>query len=694
MVDSVTRPGAAFAQLLRQYREQAGLTQVELARRSGLSATTVRDLEQRRTLRPTRRSVSGLASALRLENRPATAFRDAAAAATPDATAMRPVACRGRVFISVLGPLQLRRGASTVVLTSARQRALLARLALSPGTTVSRTELLDVLWSGEQPPSVVNLLHTYVARLRRTLNPDLDSEVPQMLIHVPGGYRLDLDGDQLDVSRFRRLVDEAEEAADRAPAAAVTRLAEALALWRDDPLADVDALAGHPAVVRLTTQWTAAALRYADLLDHRGDYEPVVHELRRLAERHPLDEQVHARLIVALGATGRQAEAYAEYGGIVRRLTEQLGVGPSTVLLDYHQRLLRQHRSDASAPTAWTPAPVVLPVPRQAPAPVADFSGRAAELRVLRELLAPASDHENRRTAPICVITGPVGIGKTALALATAERLTDAFPDGQLYADLRGSSARPAGSGEVLGRFLHAVGLRSASAPDDDETASALLRSALATRRMLIVLDDARDAAQVRPLLPGFGDSRVVVTTRNRLASLENARRIELPTLSTEEALDMLTAIAGAGREDSDRAALLRIVSACGRLPLALRIAGVRLTTRAAWTPADLSHRLSDPQRLLDELRVGDLDLRTAFAASVERLPTGSVRAFRLLAQSSASQLSLEAAAALLGRPLAVAEDELHRLVDASVLTAVGPAQFRLHEPLRWYGRELAGGLE
>ncbi|MFC6018215.1 BTAD domain-containing putative transcriptional regulator [Plantactinospora solaniradicis] len=691
MTDSGSPPETAFAALLRQYRQAAGLTQVELARRSGLSATAVRDLEQRRTLRPTQRSVSRLTAALELGTRPAAVLRRAATAGTDRTPAVVQTAATGRPMVSILGPLRVQRGTVTVDLTSSRQRALLARLAVSAGTTVGRRDLLEVLWGGEQPESAVNLLHTYVARLRRVLDPGRDGRTAAtVLTHASGGYRLDLHEDQLDLLRFQRLVREATEVAGQAPAQAVARLTDALTLWRGDPLGDLDMLSGHPAVASLTAWLTATALRYADLLDRCGDYAPVVVALRPLAGRCPLDEQVYARLILALGATGRQGEAYAEYDGIVRRLADQLGADPGTELREYHQRLLRQQWNRVRRAAACGDVHPVVPVPIQAPAPVADFTGRAEELRRLREILVPSVDWVTRPSAPVCVIAGPAGTGKTVLAMVAAEQLGRAFPDGQLYADLRGRSDRPAGTGEVLTRFLHGLGVSEDRVRGDDEGSAALLRTVLAARRVLIVLDDARDAAQVRPLLPGRGGSRVLVTARNRLVALEGARRIDVPTLDTREALDLLAAIVPPARAGGDRAAALEVVSACGHLPLALRIAGVRLTTRARCTIADLSRRLADPRRRLDELRVGDLDLRAAFRPSVEQLPAPAARAFRLLALAPEPLLGLGAAAALLDRPATVVDEELQQLVDLSLLVAVGPGQFRLQELLRLYGRELA----
>ncbi|MBF9133219.1 winged helix-turn-helix domain-containing protein [Plantactinospora sp. S1510] len=691
MTDGGRLPRTSFATLLRQYRQTAGLTQLELAHRSGLSITAVRDLEQRRTLRPTRRSVSRLTAALELGPRPAAILRGSATAGTDRTAAAGVAAPVGRPMVSILGPLRVQQGAVTVDLTSSRQRVLLARLAVSAGTTVSRRDLLEVLWTGEQPESAVNLLHTYVARLRRVLDPGRSGRTAaSVLTHASGGYRLELDEDQLDLLRFQRLVREATEADGRTPAQAVARLADALTLWRGDPLGDVEMLSGHPVVASLTTWLTATALRYADLLDQCGDYAPVVDALRPIAGRCPLDEQVHARLILALGATGRQDEAYAEYDGIVRRLADQLGADPGTELREYHQRLLRQQWTGARRATAWSDTRPAVPVPIQAPAPVPDFTGRAEELRRVREVLVPSVDWVARPSAPVCVIAGLAGTGKTALALVAAEQLGPAFPDGQLYADLRGRSDQPAAAGEVLVRFLHGLGVSEDRVRGDDESAAALLRSVLADRRVLIVLDDARDAAQVRPLLPGRGGSRVLVTARNRLVALEGARRIDVTTLDTREALDLLAAIVPPARTGGDRIAALEVVSACGHLPLALRIAGVRLTTRARSTVADLSRRLADPRRRLDELRVGDLDLRSAFRSSVDQLPAPAARAFRLLALAPEPLLGLAAAAALLDRPTTVVDEELQQLADLSLLVGVGPGQFRLHELLRLYGRELA----
>ncbi|MEE6263148.1 BTAD domain-containing putative transcriptional regulator [Plantactinospora sonchi] len=689
MIDMVSGPGTTFAELLRRHRSAAGLTQRELARRAGLSTTAVRDLEQRRTWRPTERSVSRLCAALQLGPRPAAALRRAAASGTDRTSTKDRPAPGGRPVVSILGPLRIQRGTEAVDLTSARQRALLARLAMSPGRTVGRADLLKVLWEGEQPESAVNLLHTYVARLRRLLDPvPAGRAATSTLVHAPGGYRLDLDEDQLDLLRFQRLVREATEAG--VPARAVARLADALALWRDDPLGDVDMLAGHPAVASLTAWLTLAALRYADLLDERGDYATVVNALRPIAARCPLDEQVHARFILALGATGRQSEAYAEYNGIVRRLADQLGADPGTELRQYHQRLLRQQWTGSRRVTAWAEFRVVVPVPSQAPAPVADFTGRADELRRLGEALVPSAGSVARPSSRVCVVAGPAGMGKTALALVAAERLEAAFPDGQLYADLRGGSTRPATTGEVLTRFLLGLGVTDGRVPGDEESAAALLRSLLAARRVLIVLDDARDAAQVRPLLPGRGGSRMLVTSRNRLVTLEGARRLDLTTLGTQEALDLLAESVPSKRSGGGDRAALAVVSACGHLPLALRIVGLRLATRPHDTLTDLSRRLADPDRRLDELRVGDLDLRAAFRSSVERLPAATARTFRLLAVAPGPLPGLEAVAALLDRPVAVVDEELHQLVDAGLLPVAGPGQIRLPELLRSYGRELA----
>ncbi|WP_200212571.1 BTAD domain-containing putative transcriptional regulator [Micromonospora coerulea] len=684
----VSLPGYGFAGLLRRCREEADLTQVELARTAGLSPTAVRDLEQGRTCRPTAGSISRLADALRLTGPEAAEFHRAARdpvtrPAGPDPVPAGESAARPAIRIEVLGTLQIQRGHGLPLLASPRQRALLGRLAISPGTVVSRAELIDVLWGEDPPRSAVNLVHTYVARLRRLLEPQRTaSGVATVLRLVPGGYRLDLSEEQLDLRRFERLVREANQ--DSPAVTAATKLEQALELWRDDPVADVEALTAHPARMLLVARGTAEATRCADLLDELGEYDRLVRVLRPFGGRHPLDEQVHGRLALALGATGRQGEAYACYDGVVRRLADQLGVDPGPELRAYRERLLRQqwHRTRSSAARRSTPTPW------QSPAPPADFTGREAERAELRRLLDDAG-HTGRRALPVCVITGLPGVGKSALSAAAAAGVASLFPDGHLHADLRGSSARPARAAEVLRRFLRTLDVAESDLPEDEAGAGALLRSLLADRRVLILLDDARDAAQVRPLVPGSGPSRVLVASRNRLVDLEAARRLELAVLPTDDALAMLAAVAGTAGPERDAAAR-DLVRSCGRLPMALRIAGVLLARRPGCTTAALARRLADPDQALHVLRAGDLDLRAVLGSGMAGLSAPAARAFRLVAAAPLERITVAAAGALLDHPVAETEDLLGRLADVSLLTPLDGQHFQMHRLLRAYGRELA----
>ncbi|GIF53495.1 DNA-binding SARP family transcriptional activator [Asanoa ferruginea] len=652
-----------FGSQLRLKRQDAGLTQRELATRSGLSVAVIRDLEQGRTKQPQPRSIEALAGALRL--RPAPPARPAPPQRIE--TASQPV-------IQILGPLTLR-FAGWGAGFGPGPRTVLGRLALTPGQAVPRAELIDLLWPAEQPPaSAVNLVQTYVSRLRRVLAP------AGLLSLVPGGYALAVSADHLDALRFGDLVDEAREVATRDPARAGELLDRALALWRGDPLADLVALAEHPSVVTLREERVRAGLLRADVADACGEHDVAVRMLRPLTDRHPLHEPLHARLMLALAATGRQFEALELYDGIRQRLLEQLGVDPGPELAGYRQRVLRQQ---------WRPAaarPVRATVPFQVPAAPADFTGRAAPLREVHRLL------DQPTAAVVCAICGVGGVGKTAVAAMVASGLRAAYPDGQLFVDLRGSGPAPLHPVEALGSLLRALGVER-DLPADVTERAGLYRSILADRRVLVVLDDARDAAQVRQLLPGPGRCTALVTSRRRLVDLAGARLVDLDLLSAGEAVELLAAVAGRARVEAEPRAATALVVACGRLPLAVRIAGVRLASRPGWSLHAFVERLADERHRLDELRAGDLDVRATFERSYAQLAPPEARTFRLLALAPGVQIGLQAAAALLGIDPAAAEHGLDSLVSVNLLQWLPGDRFTFHNLLRLYAIELAGAL-
>ncbi|MCD0445771.1 tetratricopeptide repeat protein [Glycomyces sp. A-F 0318] len=681
-------PPAPFGALLKSYRERGGLTQRDLAEKSGVSLAAIRDLEQGRSRRPRRRSIHGLALALGLDDRHearllAAAFPTGAAAASaaprpPDA---EPIASGSAVTLGVLGPLAVWRGGVPVPLTAAKQKCLLLRLALSAGDTVGREELMDLLWGERRPPSATNLLHTYIGRLRRVLH---ESTSGRMLQTAAGGYRLEPDPARLDLARFRELA--AQGAGEDDPERALGRFGEAVRLWRGET--DVDALRNDPLMTAVTDEYTSVLGAYAAIARELGECEQVLPRLRELAARFELHEPLHAELIMSLSASGRQAEALAAYERVRAALADQLGMDPGERLREAQQGVLRQRWSMGRQ------APRRRSAVRQAPAPPADFVGRGQELdRVVAALGGDRPEAGNAPRPRTVAVNGAAGIGKTALALEAAQRLRESFPDGQLYADLRGASSAPVAPLEVLGRFLRSLGVAGERIGTDEAEAAALLRSELDGRRMLMILDNARDASQLSPLLPGAGGCAVLVTSRRRLADLVGAATVDLGTLPVADAVDLLAAAAGAQRIAAEPQPARELTAACGRLPLALRIAGARLAGRPAWSVADLAGRLRDESRRLAELSAGELSVLASFQLSYQELSDAARRAFRLCALHPGDDFSLDATAVLLDAAQAEADRVLGELLDANMLLQYSADRFRFHDLLGLYADRLLAEL-
>lgn len=666
---SETPEASRFGPFLRSLRSRAGLTQRELADRSGVSLAAVRDLEQGRSRRPRRASIRGLAVALGLSGEDESSFF-AAALGLAEPAPERGDDPNGPVAIAVLGALTVTRGGVPVPLTSAKQKRLLLRLALSANETVGRDELLDLLWDGKRPASAANLLHTYVGRLRRLLEPGSD----RTLVTEPGGYKLAAPPARIDVERFRELAARASAAPE--PREALEHYAEAAGLWRGET--DVDALRDGPLMAALTGEYAVLLRDYACAARELGEGEAVLPRLRDLAARLELDENLHAELIMCLAAAGRRAEALDAYERIRSSLAEQLGIDPGTRLRQARRAVLDRTRTESE------PSTEASRVVMQTPAAPADFVGRVRELDRITGSLRDRS-----ASAKIVALCGSPGVGKTALALRAALRLREDFPDGQLYCDLRGAAESPLTPLEVLGRFLRALGVRGRRVPASEAEAAAMLRSELSDRRMLMVLDNARDSRQVEPLLPGTGDCAALITSRRRLADLPGAEFIDLPTLPYGEALELLDAAAGTQSVTAEPQAARELATACGQLPLALRIAGSRLAVRSAWTAADLARRLRDRDRRLTELRVGDASVLASFQLSYQDLSEQARRAFRLSAVHPGDDFGLEAAAVLLGLDPAEADLILQELLDASLLIQYTSDRFRLHDLLGLYAAKL-----
>ncbi|TDB97245.1 AfsR/SARP family transcriptional regulator [Nonomuraea longispora] len=572
--------------------------------------------------------------------------------------------------VALLGPLQVWRGSTAIDVSSNRLRTMLAALALSASNTVTVEQLAFALWPDDPPAHQRRSVQTYVSRLRRVLG-------PAAIRTVRGGYRLDADPDDVDVLRFHRLL--ARAAASRGTRAERERLEEALALWRGAPFGGLPSstLCG-PKAVRLVEQRLSAVERWIDLGLAEGRHNELVAEVQELALRHPLREPLWERLLLTLGRCGRQAEALAMYERLRHRLADDLGVDPSPELQRRHLSLLADEERPATSPT-----PCMLPVA------VAGFAGRDDACERMDRLF----DGDTR----ICVVSGTAGVGKTALVLHWAHRARAHFPDGQLYVDLRGfgPSAAATSSHDALPALLTAMGVPPQAIPAETRARAALYRTVLAGKRMLVVLDDARDAEQVRRLLPGDAGCAVVVTSRQGLSSLvasEGAALLTLDVLTREEARDLLARRLGRERIATDPAATDEIIELCARLPLALAIVAGRAVARPLSPMAALA---ADLRRVRDDLGVlatkdSLTDMRAVLARSYDALPPDAARLFRLLAVHPGPDVGEAALASLAGLHAPQVSELLDTLLDAHLVGETVPSRFSFHELLRTYARGLA----
>ncbi|GHJ39817.1 AfsR/SARP family transcriptional regulator [Streptomyces sp. TS71-3] len=581
---------------------------------------------------------------------------------------------------SVLGPVRAWRGDEALPMGSPQQRALLAALLMREGRTATAPELIDALWGTESPSQALAALRTYASRLRKILGPGV-------LVSEAGGYAIRVTAEALDLARAEELWTRAEKSRDAGDLTAARDLVgEALALWEGEPLANLPGPYAENQRVRLA-EWQLQLLECRLDMDlEQGRHAEAVSELTALTAAHPLRERLRELLMLALYRSGRQAEALAVFADTRRMLAEELGVDPRAGLQELQQRILRADPGLAE-PSAAPEEPAAAPVrPAQLPATVPDFTGRASFVSELTDVLITAEG----RVMAVSALAGIGGVGKTTLAVHVAHAARSSFPDGQLYVDLQGTSPRAADPEVVLGAFLRALGVADASIPDSLQERAALYRSVLDGRRVLVLLDNAHDAAQVRPLLPGTEGCATLVTSRVRMVDLAGAHLVDLDVMSPKEALQLFTKIVGAERVASERKAALDVAAACGFLPLAIRIAASRLAARRTWTVTLLAAKLADERRRLDELQAGDLAVKATFELGYGQLDPAQARAFRLLGLADVPDISLAAAAAVLDLPVSRAEDVLESLVDTSLLESAAPGRYRFHDLVRLYARSCA----
>ncbi|MEU6920909.1 MULTISPECIES: BTAD domain-containing putative transcriptional regulator [unclassified Streptomyces] len=588
-------------------------------------------------------------------------------------------ACGVDLRFSVLGPVRAWRDGEALSSGSPQQRALLAALLLRGGRTATAAELIDAIWGDEPPSQALATIRTYASRLRKVLD-------PQTLVSDAGGYAIRAGQDAVDVHVVGDLAAEAEKAragGDRFQARNL--LNKALGLWDGEALASVPGPYAENQRTRLEEWRLQLTESRLDLDLEVGCHAEAVSELTALTAAHPLRERLRELLMIALYRSGRQAEALAVYADTRRLLADELGVDPRPELAQLQQRILRA--DEELARPADEPAPAPAPVrPAQLPATVPDFTGRASFVRELGARLATAEGS----VMAVSALAGIGGVGKTTLAVHVAHQARQHFPDGQLYVDLQGAGARAAEPETVLGAFLRALGTADSAIPDSLDERAALYRSTLDGRRILVLLDNAHDAAQVRPLLPGTAGCAALITSRVRMVDLAGSHLVDLDVMSPEEALQLFTRIAGEERISAEREAALDVVAACGFLPLAIRIAASRLSARRTWTVSVLAAKLADGRRRLDELQAGDLAVKATFELGYGQLEPAQARAFRLLGLADGPDISLAAAAAVLDLEAHAAEDLLEALVDTSLLESAAPGRYRYHDLVRLYARACA----
>ncbi|MFG1944799.1 BTAD domain-containing putative transcriptional regulator [Nonomuraea sp. NPDC048826] len=596
------------------------------------------------------------------------------------------------VVFRLLGPVTAARDGVRIDLGSPRRQALAAILAAWPGHVVPMPRIIDGIWGDDPPKTAEQSVYTYVAGLRSALEPSRRRREPSSLVvGGAGGYLLRLDPAQVDALAFAERVDRARRAIGQgAYANALPDLDEAIGLWRGDALAGVPGPFAEGERARLTELRLAAQEFRAESLLGLDRPQDALSPLQSMIRSHPLRERPRELLMLALLRCGRPAEALVVYEDSRRVLRAELGVEPG-------EALRRAHRLALAGGPADRGGDVRPPAPRQLPRELAGFVGRAPEIIRLKGLLAPWDDAEPN---PLVVISGPPGVGKSALAVRIGNLVKDRYPDGQLYVNLRGATVGLPGLGplDVLGRFLRAFGVDGDAIPGDVDEAAALWRSTLAGKRALVLLDDAAGLGQILPLIPAPRGTAMVVTSRETLAAGDDCVQLHLPRLSLSESVTVLAKLAGAERMAAHPEETAGLVRLCDGLPLALRIAGARLADRPSWSVSALTGRLRDEHRRLHELEVGELAVRASLAASWRALDGSArpidrvaARTLGLLGSLHLHDVTAEVAAALLGSGADEAERALERLVDAHLLEhPARPGRYQLHDLVRLFAAEMA----
>jgi DNA-binding SARP family transcriptional activator len=564
-------------------------------------------------------------------------------------------------------------------------------LLLNANRPVTMDRLLEAIYGEDLPPTARSQAQISISTLRRLFASCGQDSV--ISTHTTG-YAIQVGDGELDSQRFEELVITAREASDASkPDVAVARYREAIRLWRGPALEGIDSELIRVAASRFDEQRISNNEDRIKLELQLGRHHELVGELTELVKEYPLRETLRVHLMLALYRCDRIVEALQVYRETRRTMIDELGIEPSERLQQLERAMLV---SDPALDPPSGPAAIQPPrqrVPNLLPADIADFTGRENQVAQIERHLVGAGE-QNRLAVPVAAVIGKGGIGKTTLAVHASHIVADHFADGQLFADLHGTSGHPVSPAQVLERFIRAFGVTGAQIPDGVDERAEMYRNLLADRKVLVLLDDAATEGQLLPLLPGSGTAGVIITSRNRLTGIGGALRVELEVFAAENSLDLLTRIVGAARvQGQSEAAAAAVATHCGHLPLALRIAGARLAARPHWSVQQLADRLTDEANRLDELRYGEMGIRPSISVTYDSIGEEARKLFRRLALLDMPVFSGWMSAALLDQPLEVAEDLLDELVSAQLIEVATSGsglecQYRFHGLIRVFARE------
>jgi DNA-binding SARP family transcriptional activator len=588
--------------------------------------------------------------------------------------------------------MELVSGRRTFKIGGPREHIVLATLALKANRVISVDQLMDAVWADSPPSTARGQIQGCISGLRKLFT---DAELPEAIKTRSSGYLLNLDDDNLDSEQFNKLIITAHrQAAEEQIADAAATLHSALSLWRGPALDGVQSDLVQRAAALLEESRLGAIEERVRLDLQLGRHEDVTGELRALLSEHPLRERLYGFLMIALYRSGRQADALEVCRQARATLIAEIGIEPGQELRDLERAVLNRDASldlPVSAPGAPGPAKKDAASPRQLPSSIADFIGREDYIAEIKSFLAANEANQARYAVPIIAISGRGGVGKSTLALRVAHELGEAYPDGHIYVDLQGPDGEDRTT-MLLARFLRALGVSGSVIPEEVAERVEMYRSRLASKRLLLLLDDVTNEEQVLPLLPGSPSCAVIVTSRARLVGLSGAHWIDVDAFDDDTSMELLGKIVGRERLLAEPESADELVKYSGGLPLALRIAGARLASRPHWRIGELARRLKNEVRRLDEFSHRGLELRSSIGLTYRSLPDQVQRLFRLFALVKAPDFPGWTAAALLDTDLAYAEEIVERLVDAqmldTVLCSTGQIRYRFHDLIRVYAQE------